>query len=288
MEESNLEQVYNSIQQNAKKISKIKEELSDIVCRTTLPSLIYGNKFNEFHYLKTFLNSNYWPETARIGKKPTEYIMNNFLLPVENKRVLDFGCGNGWFVCECLKHAPSYMLGYDIKQHTWPDEKHYTDQWACVVNNKPYDTVLLWDVLDHVSNPVDTLKQIASLLNKNGKIYIHCHPWCGRNGAHANTNKAFVHLVFQPNELKELKIKITPTAKILDPMNDYERWFRKAELYVLRKGNVARQTVDKFFYTVPIVAKRIKKHWQDSQNKKLRIGLQRLPLDIKSVEYVLV
>lgn len=61
-----------------------------------------------------------------------------------------------------------------------------------------YDTVLLYDVIDHVSHikRCDIFKALKNILSVKGLIVCRCHPWTSIHGGHCfeKLNKAYAHL----------------------------------------------------------------------------------------------
>jgi len=128
----------------------------------------------------------------------------------------------------------------------------------------PYDVVVLYDVLDHSQNPVEDLLKVESLSNSNTKIYVRCHPWCSPHGTHLfQLNKAYAHLVYP-----ELGGKFT--QKIIHPIPTYRKWFSDAGFSIVTHKETCCD-VPKFFES-PEIADKIKVHWKDSPDPKLRSG----------------
>ena len=94
-------------------------------------------------------------------------------------RLLDVGTAGGSFLAVA-------------KRHGWQAEGIEPNKWLCKWGKKYYginirngtleknpfgkksfDLVTLWDVLEHVSDPSDTLNIINSLLKKNGKLVVN-------------------------------------------------------------------------------------------------------------------
>lgn len=99
--------------------------------------------------------------------------------------------------------------------------------------NTAFDIVLLYDILDHITDQVDYLKEIAKKTNTTGLFYVRCHPWTSRHGTHLyhQINKAFIHLFLTPDELTSLKL--TEKTACRADIKTYEKWFREAGLTVV-------------------------------------------------------
>lgn len=79
---------------------------------------------------------------------------------LENKNVLDFGCGNSTYK-SMFKN--SEYIGYDLKPNKKDDD---------FLKKDFYDLVLVNFVLEHVANPFSTLDLISSSIRRNGKIIL--------------------------------------------------------------------------------------------------------------------
>jgi 2-polyprenyl-3-methyl-5-hydroxy-6-metoxy-1,4-benzoquinol methylase len=102
-------------------------------------------------------------------------------LAIENARVLDIGCGGGLFLSQ-LKSQAANVVGielsdsraqyastkHDLEIHKRPIE---SDFWQKGYTNY-FDAVTLWDVIEHVNYPSQTLQSAANVLKKGGLLLI--------------------------------------------------------------------------------------------------------------------
>ena len=88
-----------------------------------------------------------------------------------NARVLDYGCGSGDFV-KFLRNKSINAYGYDPNtKFSALDKSNFLNNretW----DNKTYDIIVLWHVLEHVHNPFFLIQRLKKRLNKNGKIFV--------------------------------------------------------------------------------------------------------------------
>ena len=91
--------------------------------------------------------------------------------------ILDYGGGGGQFSLVCKSHFPEATVYItDIS------DESLLNEWAALNNQIPFkdfsndckkfDFIFMNDVFEHVSDPVFVLKQMASKLKSNGKIFI--------------------------------------------------------------------------------------------------------------------
>jgi len=244
----------------------------------------------EFETLKSLLHSDEWPQAVfqvqiadenseKDKDERAEGIADILLPPLEGKKFLDLGCGEGHVANHASKVA-SVSVGYDIVKNpksrfSWEQENEkliLTTDLEKVRANAPYDVILIYDVMDHVqeSTPQEVLSIAKSVLADGGKIYMRMHPWASRHGGHAyrKLNKAFVHLVFNDEELRSLGVELDHNLKIIFPLSKYESWLAGSGLKKSSEHELDRQEVEDFFKENPLVRKRILKafgneEWKD-------------------------
>jgi 2-polyprenyl-3-methyl-5-hydroxy-6-metoxy-1,4-benzoquinol methylase len=189
--------------------------------------------------------------------------------PASEKRVLDFGCGEGHVVKQISSVAKA--IGYDITAQNWDkwhDRQALTTSFGEVVLRGPYDLILIYDVLDHAEGitPVDILKQAKSVLSPGGQIIVRCHPWCGRHGNHLwKLNKAFAHVVFSEEELAKIGHKGMHTIKVTHPEETYSRWFSEAGLRITWE-NLTWEQSGPIFENNPDLKMRVLSHYPGAIN----------------------
>ena len=194
---------------------------------------------------------------------------------------LDFGCGEGHVAAEVLARGARKVVAHDIKAgDKWPTLSEqgnllYTTDWKQVVENAPYDFILIYDVLDHVMNrdPKDVLSDLSKLLNKDGFISVRFHPWISRHGSHLYTqlNKAYAHLIFDDEKLKRCGYEVTPMRKVVHPMMTYKNWIQKAGLSVVKEDKI-QEPVEDFFLKNDLLKSMIQKHFKNSPMEEYKEG----------------
>lgn len=237
----------------------------------------------DFEHLKSLLVSDAWPEavfSVQIADENSEEdkderaqgIADIMLPPMSGKKFLDFGCGEGHVVKYASKET-AVAVGYDIERASnhrlpWDDKRDgflLTTDFDRVVAEGPFDIILLYDVIDHAERltPVDILSKAASVLAPEGKIFMRCHPWCGRHGGHLyrKFNKAFVHLVFHDDELESLGAASQRNARVLRPLKTYGEFIKDAGLVNHSEPEIDNKEVEDFFRNTPAVRNRILNLW---------------------------
>lgn len=102
-------------------------------------------------------------------------------LPLQNARVLDIGCGGGLFL-SLLKQQGANVIGIELSdsraqyakiKHGLVIDKHpiESDHWQSGYATR-FDAVTLWDVIEHVNFPRQTLRSAAKVLKQGGLLLI--------------------------------------------------------------------------------------------------------------------
>ena len=212
-------------------------------------------------YLLDLLESPEWPEavapflicseTEEDKFERAEGILDYLNFDVKDKKVCDFGCGEGHFAIQASKKA-SLSVGYDIKQsgiHQWETNSPLlTTNLDVAIQNGPYDFVVLYDVLDHTNNPKEALKNVLKLCHPNTEIFTRCHSWMSRHGGHLyrTLNKAWVHLVFTEEEIRLMGIEPEYCYKYYLPLLTHKAWFESCNMKRV-KEDVIKSVVEPFF-----------------------------------------
>jgi 2-polyprenyl-3-methyl-5-hydroxy-6-metoxy-1,4-benzoquinol methylase len=254
-------------------------------------------KMDSFESLKNALTSNKWPEAVNPnlicnpnssddkmerGRGILEMFIEEDL---KGLKFLDYGCGEGQCTSIATDLNTGVSVGYDIKANdywsNYPQKENlfYLTDFEKVKEKGPYDVILLYDVIDHLvgEEPIAVLSKLNSILSPNGKIYMRTHPFVSRHGTHLyhDINKAYIHLVFTPDELKEL----IPTSKysepsigVTAPIMTYDSFINGSGLKILNKRDITEKVEP--FFKIPKIAERIMKNLQKNNFPEFQMSLQ--------------
>lgn len=187
---------------------------------------------------------------------------------------LDFGCGEGHMCKYAINQGAKTVVGYDIRQSgtlSWDENNPMlTTDFNKVLDKSPYQIILVYDVIDHIEEEKssDIMDKLKSVCNKKTKLYMRCHPWCSRHGGHYYTkiNKAFIHLVFSEEELKNLGYNNNiHTSHVVHPLSNYRSILRESKFKIVHE-DIMKTSVEPFFTNTAIVRDRIRKHWKNSDD----------------------
>ena len=100
--------------------------------------------------------------------------VKKFFNNIENKKILDFGCGDGRYK-KFISKTNDYT-GIDVEESGHLNTaKKYDIIWnkkKLPFENDYFDAILMTEVLEHIEDIDTTLKEIYRVLKKNGSILI--------------------------------------------------------------------------------------------------------------------
>jgi cyclopropane fatty-acyl-phospholipid synthase-like methyltransferase len=128
----------------------------------------------ESSYIETQLQAN-----SQRFKHQVDVLKKHISL--KNTKVLDIGCGGGLFL-SLLKAEGAQVVGIELSdsrayyaamKHGLKIHKHpiESDFWQRGYENH-FDAVTVWDVIEHVNYPQQTLKSAAHVLKRGGLLLI--------------------------------------------------------------------------------------------------------------------
>ncbi len=100
-------------------------------------------------------------------------------VPLDGKRILDVGCGVGAFVTR-LREFSGEVYGVDIDEDRVREGAAQVPNLALSVGeylpfaSNTFDVVLLHEVIEHVTDDLETLREVARVLNSGGRAAVFC------------------------------------------------------------------------------------------------------------------
>ncbi|MBI3049012.1 MAG: methyltransferase domain-containing protein [Acidobacteria bacterium] len=159
------------------------------IVRCSACDLVYVNPtFDEAHYKKVYRSAEYQEIVRDLGIRSHQYRVERFgrervdimaqHLHAERPRILDVGCSTG-FVVEAARDRGWDALGLDLN----PSAVEYGRSRGLDLRNvalddagcepASFDAVCLFDVLEHLLDPVRTLRASVRLLRPGGIVFLY-------------------------------------------------------------------------------------------------------------------
>ncbi len=153
------------------------------------------------------------------GKDTVRLFLNRYSLDdmFLHKKVLDMGCGAAGKSLYYVKCGADHVTGVDIVSHyreealalakklAFEDKFTFTVASACTLPfaDNSFDSIIMNDFMEHVSQPQLALEEARRLLTPQGKIFINFPPYYHPFGAHLSDtiNMPWVHLFFREKTL---------------------------------------------------------------------------------------
>jgi len=116
---------------------------------------------------------NAWlKETATDDERRYQFLKEKLI----NSRVLDFGCGAGGFLERAQKTATK-VAGVELESALQPSFNDrrlsvYSNLQSVIDSGEKYNLISVFHVVEHLSNPITVLKDLAQLLEKDGEIIV--------------------------------------------------------------------------------------------------------------------
>ena len=107
------------------------------------------------------------------------------IAPLKNRRILDIGCSNGYYMFRMAGHHPWMILGVE-PQHTFYFQYLALQKYLQLKNvfclpapfddlpvmEEYFDTVFCMGVLYHRKSPLDMLKRVRKMMKKGGELVL--------------------------------------------------------------------------------------------------------------------
>ena len=122
---------------------------------------------------------------------------------IQNRTVLDFGCGYGMEAIEMAQRGAHRVIGLDTSQNALAkahSNLQRTNARNCTFtaeSSEPADLIISLDAFEHYDDPEGTLRYMKTLLKPDGEILV-CFgpPWLHPFGGHLFSVFPWSHLLF--------------------------------------------------------------------------------------------
>ncbi|MBN1352374.1 class I SAM-dependent methyltransferase [candidate division KSB1 bacterium] len=146
--------------------------------------MIAGNSLFDLYDSDSYLESPYFQALKAGEKRDREpyNAYNNVLKSLdtmtEKKRLLDVGCSYGAFLEMAEEHGwEAYGVEISSKAYSYAVEQRKLNIQNCTLESAEYpddyfSVVTLWDVVEHLDDPLSTLREIHRVLKADGVLMI--------------------------------------------------------------------------------------------------------------------
>ena len=143
------------------------------------------NRRKEFVSMNQEYNKEYFDRTAKgvgLTLKSRRPVWSRWVKIIRthkpNGKLLDVGCGAGWFLSYAEKHYDTY--GVDASEYAIEEAKAKTHNTKLSVGDaqrlyyvyKSFDVVTCFDLLEHLSNPYLAIAEFHRVLKDNGVLVV--------------------------------------------------------------------------------------------------------------------
>ena len=175
-------------------------------------------------------------------------------------KLLDFGCGTGWFLEGAKNYFDSYGVEYSDSIREWLLKKFNIKAFKTLedITHEKFDIITAFDVIEHVPSPLNLLKNLKKKLKKNGIILIYTPNFNSLGFSYLGVNN---NLLCPPNHLfyfnqgsfnylcKKVNLKIVETQfKGLDVGDIYaiinERGDKKIANFLNQNSTIFQKFID--------------------------------------------
>lgn len=135
------------------------------------------------HYKKDAVEFDYFEErkgaTAHDEKRVREFIISK--IPKDVNSILDVGCGNGWIAKEFLPKGKNVfsldvsVTNPSIVKKLYSSPNHFAiaaDSFHLPFNNETFDCVIASEIIEHVIDPAEFVKELFRVVKKGGRLII--------------------------------------------------------------------------------------------------------------------
>lgn len=160
--------------------------------------------------------------------------VERYRIPIAGQTVVDFGCNDGAISAAYLRRGAAKVVGIDIDERAIRRARalHHDERLTFVQNrvdsipldDRSVDVVISYDVFEHVSQPIRTLKELHRILTPTGKVLIGTWSWFHPFAPHlwAVMPVPWAHVFFSEQTLLRVCRRVYHSSWYTPNMHDYD------------------------------------------------------------------
>jgi SAM-dependent methyltransferase len=209
--------------------------------------------------------------TAYTGRSKLQDLLGNSIWDeIDEKVVVDFGCGKGAEAIELAQRGARFVYGVDLLERLLAIAREEAAKVKCqnivfgAIPSEPADVIISIDAFEHFGDPAEILRTMAAMLKPGGRVLACFGPtWFHPYGGHLFSVFPWAHLIFSEQALCRWRVDIR---------KDGARKFSEVE------GGLNQMTIRRFrrlvedspfrferLETVPIRAARLFHNWMTQE-----------------------
>lgn len=165
--------------------------------------------------IETQLLRRFFPRQLDAGANyvrniPLDKVMGpSFMQRIQNKSVIDFGCGYGDDTVAMAKAGASHVIGLDIREGVLRVARQKANgttnvSFATQADRHGADVIVCVDSFEHFSDPAAILRDMVGMLKRGGEVLISFGwTWYHPNGGHLFSVFPWAHLILSERALIE-------------------------------------------------------------------------------------
>ncbi len=128
---------------------------------------------------------------------------------IQDKVIIDFGCGRGDETIELAQHGAKRVIGIDIRENVLATARNSAERAKvsdrCVFatqTTEMADVIICLDAFEHFDDPAGILQTLSGLIKPSGRVIISFGPpWYHPLGGHLFSVFPWAHLIFTERAL---------------------------------------------------------------------------------------
>jgi 2-polyprenyl-3-methyl-5-hydroxy-6-metoxy-1,4-benzoquinol methylase len=143
----------------------------------------------------------------------------HILTDINDKVILDFGCGYGAQAIELVNRGAMFVVGVDknpqaLKRainHAKEEGVEKQTQFKEVLGKdekEKFDIIISQNSMEHFKDPISTLNEMKTIISKKGKIYVtFVNPWFAPYGCHMQffTKMPWINILFSEKTVMNVR-----------------------------------------------------------------------------------